>query len=124
MNVNQSPLRILIVDDDPITRAILQDHLSASGHDVFAAESAAAAMYTLEHAPVHIVVADWVMPDVSGVDLCRWVRGRQLPRSPHFVMLTGMQDPGHLVEAFEAGADDYISKPFHETELMARLRAW
>jgi diguanylate cyclase (GGDEF)-like protein len=81
-------------------------------------------MYMLEHAPVHIVVADWVMPDVSGLDLCRWVRGRQLPRSPHFVMLTVLNEQDRLVEAFEAGADDFLSKPFQEAELLARLRAW
>jgi diguanylate cyclase (GGDEF)-like protein len=124
MTLYQAPLRILAVDDDPISREILQDHLSAGGHDVFCAESATQAMYTLEHAPVHIVVADWVMPEVSGLDLCRWVRGRQLPRSPHFVICTVQNERDRLVEAFEAGADDFLTKPFHEAELMARLRAW
>lgn len=125
MSFISMPLRILIVDDDPISRAILEDHLAASGHDVFCAESATAAMYMLENSPaVHIVIADWIMPDVSGLDLCRWVRGRNLPRSPHFVMLTVLSDKERLTEAFEAGADDFLSKPFHEAELLARLRAW
>lgn len=124
MSTSHQPLRIIVVDDEPISRTILEEHLAAAGHDVFCAESAAEAMYTLERAPVHIVVADWLMPGVTGLDLCRWVRGRELPRSPHFVICTALQERDHLVEAFEAGADDFLTKPFHEAELLARLRAW
>jgi len=124
MSLYHMPLRILLVDDDPISRSILEEHLAAAGHDVFSAESAARAMYTLERTAVHIVIADWIMPDVSGLDLCKWVRGRQLPRSPHFVILTVHNDTERLVEAFEAGADDFLSKPFCEAELLARFRAW
>jgi len=119
-----SPLRTLVVDDDPISRAILEDHVAAAGHDVFSADSAARAMYMLERTPVHIVIADWIMPGVSGLDLCRWVRGQKLPRATHFVILTVLSDKERLVEAFDAGADDFLSKPFHESELLARFRAW
>jgi diguanylate cyclase (GGDEF)-like protein len=117
-------LRILIVDDDPVSLAILQDHLAALGYDVLCANSAAGAMFALEHSAVHIVICDWVMPDISGLELCRWVRSRTLPNSPHFVILTVHSDKDRLVEAFDAGADDFLSKPFHEAELLARLRAW
>lgn len=125
MQLQYTPLRILIVDDDPISRAILEDHLAASGHEVHCADSAAAAMYMLDHSPTfHIVIADWIMPNISGLDLCRWVRGRNMPRSLHFVMLTVLSDKERIAEAFEAGVDDFLSKPFHEAELLARLRAW
>ncbi len=124
MSFQNSTLRILVVDDDPISRAILEEHLAAAGHDVFSADDAPRAMYMLERTAVHIVIADWIMPGVNGLDLCRWVRGRQLPRSPHFVILTVLSDRERLIEAFEAGADDFLSKPFHESELLARLRAW
>src|SRR5204863_3879071 len=102
-----------VVDDDPISRCILEEHVSAAGHDACSADSAARAMCLIEREPIHIVIADWIMPDVSGLDLCRWVRGRQLPRNPHFVMLTVLNDKARLVEAFDAGADDFLSKPFH-----------
>jgi two-component system cell cycle response regulator len=121
---NSPSLNILIVDDDPISMAILREHLAAAGHDVLCADSAAGAMYTLERLPIHIVIADWVMPEVSGLDLCRWVHSRALARIPHFVMLTVLSDKARLVEAFDAGADDFLSKPFHEAEFIARLRAW
>ena len=117
-------IKILIVDDDPVSRALLEDHVANFGHDVFVAESATRAMYTLERTPVHLVMADWLMPDVTGLDLCRWVRGRTLPRSPHFVMITAVSDKDRMVEAFEAGADDFVVKPFDEMELIARFRAW
>jgi two-component system, cell cycle response regulator len=124
MTTPNAALRILIVDDDPVSLAILQDHLASLGHDVFCADSATRAMYTLEHSPIHIIIADWIMPDVSGIDLCKWVRSRALPRSPHFVILTVLSDKDRLIEAFEAGADDFLCKPFDESELLARLRAW
>ena len=67
MHVHTSNLRTLVVDDDPISRAILEDHLAASGHDVFSADDAARAMYMLERTPVHIVIADWIMPGINAI---------------------------------------------------------
>ncbi|HEV7299398.1 MAG TPA: diguanylate cyclase [Tepidisphaeraceae bacterium] len=115
---------ILTVDDDAVTRALLHAHLLAAGHGVISVESAAMAMAVIETEPVHIVVADWLMPQMSGLDLLRWVRQRPLTPQPHFVMLTANTGQEQLVEAFDAGVDDFLSKPFNEVELMARLQAW
>lgn len=120
----KTPFRILIVDDDAVTRALLQDHFAGGEQEIVAVASAAAAMAVIESAPVQIVVADWLMPQVSGLDLLRWVRRRGQHSQPHFVMLTANTGREQLVEAFTAGVDDFLTKPFHEAELMARLKAW
>jgi diguanylate cyclase (GGDEF)-like protein len=73
---------------------------------------------------VDLVIADWIMPGESGLDLCAWVR-RDSPRTAvHFVMVTVLSEREKLVEAFRCGVDDFLSKPYHEAELSARLRAW
>lgn len=123
MQCVSTPLKILIVDDDDVTRALLYDHFTAGG-DVVAVESASRAMEIIEREPVQIIVADWLMPDISGLDLLQWMRQRDVSCQPHFVMLTANTGQERLVEAFNAGVDDFLSKPFNETELMARLKAW
>src|SRR5207237_1961103 len=81
-------------------------------------------MQCLQKHPVHIVIADWVMPGLNGLDLCRWMRWQQFEHPIHFVMLTVHSDQARLVEAFEAGVDDFLSKPLKQDELLARMRAW
>jgi diguanylate cyclase (GGDEF)-like protein len=122
--VTTQSFRILVVDDDPVTLALLRDHLETDGHDVVSVESAAEAIAVLTSEPVHIVVADWLMPGMNGLELLQWVRRFDLPRQPHFVMLTANTGQERLVEAFNAGVDDFLTKPFNEVELMARLQAW
>src|SRR3954470_4583196 len=119
-----TPLTVLLVDDDPISLSRLEEHLRPAGHRVLAVPSARGAVDILAREPVHLVIADWVMPEMSGLDLCRWVRSRRFDHPLHFVMLTVYSDRARLVEAFEAGVDDFLSKPLQEAELLARLRAW
>lgn len=116
--------RILVVDDDALTRMLLRDHLETDGHEVIAVDSAVKAMAVIDCTPVQIVVADWLMPGVSGLELLRWVRGQRLNRQPHFVMLTANTAQERLVEAFDAGVDDFLRKPLNDVELRARMQAW
>lgn len=118
------PLCILIVDDDAIVRTLLREHLISSGHDVIAVASAAEAMRAIETNPVRIIIADWLMPELSGLELLRWVRKLTVRPQPHFVMLTANTGRDSLVEAFNAGVDDFLSKPLNDSELLARLKAW
>ncbi|HYE19877.1 MAG TPA: diguanylate cyclase [Tepidisphaeraceae bacterium] len=115
---------VLLVDDDPVSLALLEAHLG--GHDlrILTASSAEEAMGVVSGTPVQIVIADWVMPGVSGLDLCRWVRSRTFAGPLHFVILTVHSETDRLTEAFAAGVDDFLSKPLDESELLARLRAW
>ncbi|MDB5296011.1 MAG: response regulator receiver modulated diguanylate cyclase [Phycisphaerales bacterium] len=117
-------LTVLLVDDDPVSLALLEDHLAACGHRVVTASTATGAIEVLGREAVHIVIADWVMPVMNGLDLCRWVRGRAFRHPLHFVMLTAHAERAKLLEAFAAGADDFLTKPLQEAELLARLRAW
>ncbi len=124
MNLTERNLRILVVDDDDVSRTVLYDHLSAAGHDVLLAADVPSARAVLEREAVQIIIADWIMPGASGLELCEWVRRHRLGTSVHFVMLTVLSDKAKLIEAFRAGVDDFLSKPLHEGELFARLRAW
>jgi diguanylate cyclase (GGDEF)-like protein len=116
--------RILVVDDDVVSRTMLDEHLSAAGHQVLLASSVSEAIEVFERETVQIVIADWLMPQATGIELCQWVRQRHSAAPIHFVMLTVLSEKARLIEAFEAGVDDFLSKPLHEGELLARLRAW
>ncbi len=115
--------RVLIADDDPMIRKILQSWLSSWGYGVSAAQDGAQALRLLEsEPPPQILIFDWMMPELNGLELCRLVRARN--RTPYqFIMLaTARDDKQDLVRGLEAGADDYLSKPFDRNELRARLR--
>lgn len=124
MPKNSGNYRTLIVDDDPISRAMLFDLLASSGRDVVTADSADTAKKAMEDESVRLIVADWIMPQISGMELCRWVRVPQRSKYVFFAMLTVYSEKQKLVEAFDAGVDDFLSKPVNEQELLARLRAW
>src|ERR1700749_981713 len=117
-------LNILIIDDDMVSLTLLADHLTSTGNEILIANDAAQAMEILSSKSIQIVIADWMMPTMTGLELCRWARGRDNCKSVHFVILTGYSEKEKLIEAFGAGVDDFLSKPVHEGELLARLRAW
>src|SRR5438094_9953502 len=98
--------------------------LPAAGHHVLLACDADGAMATLRRERVHIVIADWIMPGASGLELCEWVRTQKWGNTVHLVMLTVLSEKAKLIEAFRSGVDDFLSKPLHDGELFARLRAW
>src|SRR2546421_2963861 len=119
-----TPCSVLLVDDDPVSLALLEEYMRSQNHQVFVASTASQAMLCLQKHPIHIVVADWVMPGLNGLDLCRWLRWQHFEHPIHFVMLTVHSEQARLVEAFEAGVDDFLSKPLRQDELLARMRAW
>jgi len=115
---------VLLVDDDPVSLALLEEHLRSKNYHVLSASSVSQAMICLKKHRIQIVIADWVMPGMNGLDLCRWLRWQKFDHPIYFVMLTIHSEQARLVEAFEAGVDDFLSKPLDEGELTARLRAW
>ncbi len=114
-------MRILVVDDDPELADLLERALSRDGHAVELSGSVADATMQLAIADPDVVVLDVGLPDGSGVDLCRhWrQRGQNVP----ILLLTAQGDVGHRVEGLDAGADDFLPKPFAVAELRARVRA-
>jgi len=116
-------VKILVADDERFWRCALQDALSAQGYQVVCAEDAESAWRLLECDPeIALLVTDWVMPGTPGPELCRWVRGLERRRYIPIIVLTSRTDRRDLVEALEAGADAFVTKPFDAVELLAQIR--
>jgi len=110
----------LIVDDDPVLRELVGDHLKRYGLNARLADSAAAMQQELQRGGIDIVLLDLMLPDGDGIELCRDLRRHsKLP----VIMLTAQGDPISRVLGLEMGADDYVSKPFEPRELLARIHA-
>jgi sigma-B regulation protein RsbU (phosphoserine phosphatase) len=116
-------VQILIAEDERITRRNLQRQLEKWGHEVVAAEDGAEALELLQQHDVGLMITDWIMPKLDGVELVRRVRARENTRYVYVILLTSKAEKNDIVEAMEAGADDFLSKPFNRSELHARLRA-
>jgi len=115
--------QVLVVDDDPINLELVHAHLAAAGYVPLTADSGFKALTVFHQKQPRIVVSDWLMPKMDGLELCRQIRSVQKDSLVHFIMLTIRSEKNRLMEAFEAGVDDFLSKPFHEGELLARVRA-
>jgi two-component system, cell cycle response regulator len=116
-------VKVLIADDSAVARAILEKTLSTLGHEWIAAEDGDAAWELfLRHAP-DVVISDWLMPGIDGVELCRRVRGHAGSSYTYFILLTSLAAQADVVRGMEAGADDYLKKPFETDDLHARLIA-
>ncbi len=117
-------MRILVVDDDPLTLHMVVYRLRQWGHDVISCTDGDTAWKVLERGPVpNVAILDWMMPGIDGPELCQRVRGRSDWPYMYIVMLTGRNNSEDLIAGLDAGADDYLTKPFHLGELDARLRA-
>jgi len=117
-------VRILIADDDPSFRRLLEEMLALWGYDVEAAVNGVTAVkILLSDDPPRLALLDWMMPDMEGVEVCRIVRKMVKEPYTYIILLTSQQRDNDLVIGMEAGADDYITKPFNHNELRLRLRA-
>src|SRR5687767_14282058 len=116
-------MQILIVDDDSQTLDLLSFILGQEGYQVTAAKSGQEAMQLLRSGRFRLVVSDWEMPGMNGVELCRNVRQRGFSSYVYFILLTSRSESGDLVEGLDAGADDFLVKPVEPAELCVRLRA-
>jgi diguanylate cyclase (GGDEF)-like protein len=116
-------LRLLVVDDDKSVLMLLDKLLAHAGYTVFTAGNGREALHTAMECRPHLIVADWLMPEMDGIEFCRALRNTKIGRGVYLVLLTGIEDETRLVEAFEAGVDDYVLKPINPKMLLARLRA-
>jgi len=114
-------MRILIAEDDPRLRSLLERALRESGYTVDAYADGAEALFAAETESYDLLALDVMMPGVDGVEICRRLRaaGSGVP----ILVLTALDGLGHRVDGLDAGADDYLTKPFHLPELLARVRA-
>ena len=115
--------RILIVEDDPPLAEVLRYNLEGEGFRTEHAADGREALLSLEEQAPDLVVLDWMLPELSGLDVCRAMRRKVELRSVPVIMLTARGEEYDRVRGLDSGADDYITKPFSPRELIARIRA-
>ena len=116
------PLSVLIVDDDELERALIADRLSQRGIKVHEAGDGAQALELLRREPIPVVVVDWHMPVMDGIEFTERFRA-ELPGDTYVIMLTARKDDFDFERGYGAGVDDYLTKGVREPELMARIHA-
>ena len=116
-------MNIVIADDDPIALELLRESLLADGHTVESAENGREALALLQHGTARVLISDWEMPEMSGPELCRQLRGSGLSRYVFAILLTARTGRDSLVEGLRAGADDFLTKPINKNELLRRVKA-
>jgi diguanylate cyclase (GGDEF)-like protein len=116
-------MKILIVDDSRMYRELLTQTIEEFGHELQTAEDGLQGWERFRADGADVIISDWMMPGMEGVDFCRRVRNEPARPYTYFILLTALEDRRHLVEAMEAGADDYLTKPLNQEDLRARLIA-
>ena len=119
----RTPPKILVVDDTPKNVKLLADVLSAKGYAVATASSGAEALAQVEAEKPDLVLLDVVMPEMSGYEVCRQIRVQPGAEILPVVMVTALDPAEERIKGLEAGADDFLSKPIHQAELLARVRS-
>ncbi len=116
-------MKILIAEDNAFSRTLLKKTLAKAGYDVVAAENGDVAWEILQQdEPPKLALIDWMMPGLSGIELCRKIRAIDSPIPIYMILLTAKTDKEDVLEGFAAGADDFIKKPFDSGELLARIQ--
>jgi two-component system cell cycle response regulator len=114
---------ILLVDDEPLNLKLLKRMLVAKGFEISAVQSGDEALCALEKTPIDLILLDVVMPGIGGYELCRKIKERQELSKIPIIFLTALTDNKDLINGFDAGAVDYVRKPFNVAELLARVNA-
>jgi len=115
--------RILVVEDEPAIAELISLNLRHAGFEVTIAGDAAQAQAAVDAVLPHLIVLDWMLPGQSGLSLAREWRGQQRTRELPIILLTARAEEADKVSGLDAGADDYLTKPFSASELLARIRA-
>jgi len=116
-------MKILVAEDEKTSRMILERTLAKAGHDVVAVEDGLKALALIQEEVPDMLITDWMMPDLDGLELCSRVRALNLCSYVYIMLLTALTDKERIIEGLDAGADDYITKPFDRPELLARIGA-
>ena len=114
---------VLLVEDEPAQREVLSYNLEADGFRVTTAENGEEALLLVDEEAPDLIVLDWMLPNVSGIEVCRQLKTRPETRGVPILMLSARSEEVDRVRGLETGADDYVVKPYSVIELMARVRA-
>lgn len=118
-----SKTKILIVEDDEALATLLDYNLGKEGFKTTVATDGDEALLKIEDAPPDLLVLDWMLPNTSGIEVCRRVRSKSETQNIPIIMLTARSEEADRIRGLETGADDYLTKPFSTDELVARIRA-
>lgn len=121
----QNPMNhypILVVDDNRLQRTVLETSLKAAGYEVVVAENGKEGLDIFRRGYYPIVMTDWVMPEMNGLELCRAIRSDDSGRYTYIILLTSQDSKNDIIAGLEAGADEYLIKPAHQAELVSRLK--
>jgi len=114
-------VKILVAEDEKISRRVLTEGLHELGHEVVETSDGQEAWNIYRNGDARIVITDRMMPKMTGLELCRMIRGGNNPKYTYIIILTGLKGKANFLEGMKAGADDYITKPFDFDELDAKL---
>ena len=114
-------MRVLVAEDDVDFRDLLEIAVASLNHDVRSARDGREAWEILQQEGADVVISDWLMPHMQGTELCRLVRAMEGVPYVYFVILTALDSEEHMLQGMQAGADDYLAKPFTIGALQARL---
>jgi diguanylate cyclase (GGDEF)-like protein len=116
-------VRVLIAEDEPISRLVLRKHVESLGHLAIPAADGIVGWEQYQRALPDVIISDWMMPGIEGIEFCRRVRAVETSTYTYFIFMTALGDKQHFMRGMEAGADDYLTKPVDRDELEARLYA-
>lgn len=115
-------MRILIAEDEPVSALVLMKALQSFGHEVVTASHGGEAWELFEREPVRLIVSDWIMPELDGLELCRRIRAKKGMGYTYFILLTSMATAtGNFEQAMGAGVDDFLGKPLDRMAIRMRL---
>lgn len=121
LQAGERQIRVLVADDSAVSRKLVEQTLSEKRYSlVFAKSGHETVALFAEYHPA-LVIADWIMPDLTGIEICKHIRSKTQASYTYIILLTGKSEKESVVEGLAAGADDYLTKPFHPEELIARV---
>ena len=116
-------MEIIVVDDDVVVRTLVSTALTNAGYQVLPASSGSEAVRLWEEREVRLVLTDWMMPELDGEALCKYIRASSRPSYTYLIMLTAQESREAVVAGLSAGADDYLTKPYDVAELLMRVKS-
>jgi two-component system cell cycle response regulator len=121
MNSNPATYNVLVVDDSPVYRKLVEQVLSTEPFSLFFAGNGAEALELYQKHSPSLVITDWMLPDFSGLELCQRIRADKTRPYTYLILMTSKTEKGNVVEGLQAGADDFLTKPFDPGEMLARI---